>query len=368
MKRLRLISGLIILVVSCAPALEKGTWAPDTYDALSALLKDKANRGGYAVFDCDNTSIIHDVTHTLTLYMVENLRFADAPEHLFVDGLGETDFPLEGCSVSAAQWGTDLRDRYRTLKSMQEAGTSLDSLQRTDLFRDWRGRFMAFYEALGRSYDYGTLCLWEPLLTEGYTDRQLQALGRESIRYWLSQGKVWHEELVSTDGQYHGKGEKGLMVLPEMKALYKALEQAGIRPYICSASVEWLVEIFACDSEIGFGLSPDQVFGIRLAKDADGGYVYDPTYVQPFKEGKVSCIDSLIAPQHGGRQPVLVAGDSSGDIAMLTAYPEMKVGLIMNRFRGGEIEALADRHDGRYFSQPVFIPELPPISTNPNGQ
>lgn len=68
------------------PRWKGGSWTSETYDALSALLQDKSNRGGYAVFDCDNTSIVHDITHNLTIYMVENLRFADAPEHSFLDG------------------------------------------------------------------------------------------------------------------------------------------------------------------------------------------------------------------------------------------------------------------------------------------
>lgn len=40
---------------------------------------------------------------------------------------------------------------------------------------------------------------------------------------------------------------------------------------------------------------------------------------------------------------------------MLKAYPGMRVGLIMNQSRGGEIEALANSHDGRYVGQPVII-------------
>jgi hypothetical protein len=75
--------------------------------------------------------------------------------------------------------------------------------------------------------------------------------------------------------------------------------------------------------------------------------------VQPFREGKVACIDRFIAPLYGGKQPVLVAGDSNGDVAMLTSYPEMKIGLIMDCGRSGEIAELARRHDGRYFAQPV---------------
>ena len=332
---------LSLLLVSCTPALERGSWTSETYDALSALLQDKSNRGGYAVFDCDNTSIVHDITHNLTIYMVENLRFADAPEHSFLDGLPDGDAYLERFGMSVRAAGDSLRDEYRSLKALD---MPIDSLWQTDLYKDWRARFLAFYEALGDVYDYDTLCIWEPSLLSGYSDQEKQDLGRESTLYWLSQGRSWEEEWVSPDGRFRGVCEKGLIVTDDMKALYKALPEAGITPYVCSASAEWLVELLVCDREIGFGLDPDRVFGVRLD---------EPDYVQPFREGKVACIDRFIAPLYDGKQPVLVAGDSNGDVAMLTAYPEMKVGLILDLDRGGAIDSLADRRDGRYYAQPV---------------
>ncbi len=337
---------LSLLLVSCTPALERGSWTPETYDALSALLQDKSNRGGYAVFDCDNTSIVHDITHNLTIYMVENLRFADAPEHSFLDGLPDGDAYLERFGMSVRAAGDSLRDEYRSLKALD---IPLDSLWQTDLYKDWRARFLAFYEALGDVYDYDTLCIWEPSLLTGYSEREMQALGRESTLYWLSQERSWEEEWVSPDGRFRGVCEKGLIVTDDMKALYKALPEAGITPYVCSASAEWLVELLVCDREIGFGLDPDRVFGVRLD---------EPDDVQPFREGKVACIDRFIAPLHDGKQPVLVAGDSNGDVAMLTAYPDMKVGLILDLDRGGAIDSLADRRDGRYYAQPVVKMKL----------
>ena len=334
--------GLALFVLSsCTPVLERGAWEEETYDALTALLKDKSNRGGYAVFDCDNTSIVHDITHNLTIYLVENLRFADAPEHCFLDGLPDADARLERFGMTVQEVGESLRDEYRALQAL---AMPLNNLSQTDLYKDWRARFLAFYEALDDVYDYNTLCIWEPSLYTGYSEEELKALGRESTLYWLSQGRVWEEEWVSPDGRFSGICEKGLMVPSDMKALYKALSKAGITPYVCSASAEWLVEILVCDSGIGFGLDPDRVYGVRLD---------EPDYTQPFREGKVACIDRFIAPLHGGKQPVLVAGDSSGDVAMLTAYPDMKVGLVMDLDRGGEIDSLADRRDGRYFAQPV---------------
>ena len=40
-----------------------------------------------------------------------------------------------------------------------------------------------------------------------------------------------------------------------------------------------------------------------------------------------------------------------GDVEMLTAYPDLKMGLIIDWGRNGAIRELADRHDGKYFSQ-----------------
>lgn len=354
---LRLI--LPLMLVSCTPVLEKGSWEPETYNALVSLLKDKSCHGGYAVFDCDNTSIVHDISHSLTLYMVENLRFADAPGHCFTDGLPDASMPLAGSSSSAMEMGAAVRDKYLAVKALADEGTPLDSLRRTAEFATWRTSFYAFYDAVCATYDYGTICLWEPSLSIGYSPEELKELGRASLDYSLGFGKVWKEEWMSEDSLTRGWIEPGLVVMDEMKDLYRALDKAGITPYVCSASVEWLVELFVCDPEIGFGLSPEQVFGLRFVQAEDGSPAYDSSYPQPYKEGKVACIDSLIAPLHGGKQPLLVAGDSSGDVAMLTSYPEMRVGLIMNQFRGGEIEELANRRDGRYFSQPVDIPTVP---------
>ena len=337
---------LPVLLVSCAPVLERGEWEEDTYNALCSVLKDKSLRGGYAVFDCDNTTVLHDVTHTLMIYQIENLLFVDAVESKFLYGLPRTDFPLESLGMTADEMGERLLAQYRDLRAMLDGGMSIEDVHGTSEYVDFRAGFLALYDSIGDNYEYGELCLWEPMLFSGLP----QETALESLKYWLSQGRVWNEEWVSTDGRFRGTAQKGLVITQDMKNLYGALRRAGITPYICSASLEWLVEALACDPENGLGVAPDEVFGVRFS---DGGY--DPSYVQPFKEGKVSCIDNLIAPNHGGAQPVLVAGDSSGDVAMLTAYPDMKVGLIMNQHRGGEIEALADRHDGVYFSQPVII-------------
>lgn len=342
-----LFSGILALGCRSAAVLPPEGWDPEVYEALEKVLTDRSNRGGYAVFDCDNTSIRHDVTHTLMLYLVENLLFADAADHCFMDGLPDPDRELTGYGITAREMGETLRDEFRSLRRMLDDGMPLEEIHRQRLYLDYRARFLAFYKAVGEVYDYGSLCLWEPGLLARADSAEAVDIARNSIRYWLSQGGEWEEIWVSPDGRFTGKAEKGLIVPQHVKNLYAALAKQQIRPYIVSASMEWLVELLACDPQTGFGIDPSQVYGIRLSPGAVSYTDDDP---QPFKEGKVWCIREKIAPQHGGREPVLAAGDSEGDVAMLTAWPSLKMGLIMDCVRGGEIDSLG-RGGGKYFLQ-----------------
>lgn len=345
MKKLIFLLSAVLCLAACAPTLQKEGWDEQPYVALQALLSDESARGGYAVFDCDNTTILHDVTHTMMIYQIEHLRFALAPEHHFLDGLDDVDLPLVGLDITAREMGATLSKEYDALKENWN-----DSL-----YQDFRARFLAFYAAIDDTYSYGELCLWEPSLAAGFPEEELKALGRESLDYWLGQGKVWKEEWVSPDGRFKGVAQKGIVLTGYMKNLYENLPKAGVTPFICSASPEWLVELLACDPTKGLGLKPEQVYGVHFVEKEDGSWAWDETYAQPYKEGKVECINRYIAPQFGGKQPVLVGGDSGGDVAMLTAYPEMKVGLVINHSRGGDIEALTCCGDARYVSQKAEI-------------
>lgn len=61
-----------------------------------------------------------------------------------------------------------------------------------------------------------------------------------------------------------GDVERGIWVSPEMKDLYQCLQASGIDTYVCSASLELIVEELACDSVLGFGLPAERVYGLRF--------------------------------------------------------------------------------------------------------
>lgn len=363
MKFLRFCLPLVLAVCACGCSrdssrmLETEGWDESVHRALCSVIAETsaAGEGAYAVFDCDFTSIVHDVEHTLATYLVENLAFAEAPDHGFLDGVEDRSVMLEEWGMPAEQAGAVLAEEYAQLKAFQTEGLSLEEIHALPLYLDFRARFVSFNAALVEVVDYGTDCLWSPSLLTGMTWEEAAAVVNASLRHALSIPPVM-ETWVSPDGAFSGVAEKGLVVPANTRNLFRALQRNGIDVYIVSASLEMIVEALACDPEMGFGLDPDRVFGVRLVDGETLIPRYQEGYVQPYLEGKVQCVETLIAPAYGGAAPVLVAGDSNGDYAMLTAWPSMKCGLIMDCGRKGKIaelvaQAKAERNRGRYVVQ-----------------
>ena len=75
----------------------------------------------------------------------------------------------------------------------------------------------------------------------------------------------------------------------------------------------------------------------------------------------MDCIQAYMAPAYGNAGPVLVGGDSNGDVPMLTAFPDMKHGLIIDVGRSPEsaigklaTQAREEGNSGCYLLQPSF--------------
>jgi hypothetical protein len=125
------------------------------------------------------------------------------------------------------------------------------------------------------------------------------------------------------------------------RALIAALKAHGVAVYIVSASQEEVVRMIASDPRYGLSIPPERVIGTTmLLRDAAGqistarrdiaqGTAARPGYWSaraaltpmttlwtplPWQEGKVAAIMACIDPV---RRPMLVAGDSGSDWAML---------------------------------------------------
>lgn len=379
MKKKHIFELLVVLVaVSCGNVLPRDNWEKVNHRQLCKVIRTEGKQGRgydlskkpYAVFDFDNTTIVNDVEISLVHYQIENLRFALRPEVLrptLAGGIGNLDKVVYGDSVTLAMLLDDIASDYSVLYDRYigrfddfgtaEAKAELERVRQSNEYLDFRAKMSAICFCVEEVCDYATSCLWILKPFNGLTYDQLTNLTKESCAYYSAFEGVrqvaWESPAMGACGKVSATHLEGLHVTPEMKGLYKSLKDNGFDVYICSASLEEVVEAMACDPEYGLDMDPEQVFGLRLANRGSGivDAVYDSTYIQTFLKGKTDAIKAYIAPGHGGREPSLVAGDSNGDYSMLTDFKDMALGLIVNCGNGGKIGALAKSGNPRYAVQ-----------------
>ena len=365
MKRKLCVIFCLLLLLSCQKnpqtiSLEEGKWNSQVREALNELMAS-SGEGSYAVFDFDQTSIVHDISQALWVYQIEHLRYADAPLHHFLDGIPTPEDQMPGTAITYSEMGSVLSSEYEALTTRLVAGESIESIRESADYLDFRARMYSLYEAMDSQWGSWVAYLWQPGLLAGYTEAEAKVLIHDAIAEHLDIEKLAVEQWRSPDGQWGGDVMRGIWVSPEMKDLYHCLEVAGIDAYVCSASLELIVEVLACDSILGFGLPAERVYGLRFVSEERIVAEFDPDYKQPNREGKVDCIRAYMAPVYGNGGPVLVAGDSNGDVAMLTAFPDMRHGLIIDVGRSpesaiGQLATQAKEEDntGLYILQPSF--------------
>ena len=363
MRRL-LILCAIALTFACQPSRISGKLAPGAWDqtvrkALDDVISSNRDKDAYAVFDFDKTTIVHDISQALWVYQIEHLCYADAPSHSFLDGIPDTSKEIDG--ISFAEFGAILKEDFEQLSAILSQGKSLEEIHSSDIYLDFRTRMAVMLTRMDGIFGSEVSYLWMPGLLAGYTHEQAREVVHDAVLEHLGKDKLAVEDWNSPDGKWSIKVERGIYFPPEMKDLYNCRRKNGITPYVCSASMELIVEVLACDPELGLGLPPEQVFGLRMMPGEIISASYDSQYVQPIKDGKASCINKYIAPCHSGAQPILVAGDSNGDVPMLSSYPNMQHGLIIDVGRDPEskigklaAQARAERNLGRYLLQPAF--------------
>ncbi|MEH3040394.1 MAG: HAD family hydrolase [Sphingomonas paucimobilis] len=143
------------------------------------------------------------------------------------------------------------------------------------------------------------------------------------------------------DGKPVAKTIEAPRIYAAQRALIAALKARGVAVYIVSASQEEVVRMVASDPRYGLSIPPERVIGTSmLLRDVAGtistarrdivqGAAAAPGYWSaraaltptttlwtplPWQEGKVAAIMACIDPV---RRPMLVAGDSGSDWAML---------------------------------------------------
>jgi len=222
---------------------------------------------------------------------------------------------------------------------------SLEKIKATEEFKDFRGKLAFLYEAIGGSFSHDIAYPWVLYLFDNMTVEEVQKLAKEANDFGIG-NKLGKYVLESSDkltgeaGKVRYEYKSGLRTQPETANLFHEFEKNGIKVYIVSASLEDIVKVFANDKSYGYNLSADSVYGMRLEMNGNKYRAeYKHGYPQTQTKGKVEVINKYIKAKHGGKDPILVAGDSIGDANMLSEYKGTKILLLMKR--KGKLDDLA---------------------------
>lgn len=377
----RVFLAILFFSAACAATLPEGNWNPSVRTALQAVIDRHAgDADAYAVFDFDLTCAYCDLEHVALNAMVDDDAFAFGPDdwaRIFLADVPDPDMPLEAGrrELTVRNLALDCADLHRELRTLRQT-LSADALRRTD----------AYVALVSKAHYLRTTAgeAWGPSFGYPWIKRFFAGRTPAEFRTWLSRILVaaaadgsFRREVARTPasracraGVVETKFLRGFAVPQEMKDLVSTLQQSGIAVYVVSGSCRDAV-LAATRGGTGYEIPAEHVFGIRLQTDADGRILgrAEPGAPVTWGPGKPVVVRGEIAPRHHGKAPVLVAGDSNGDYAMLTAFTNLEAGLVFDTDpkSGSPLGRLvsdirAGRADARYLLQgrdetkPSFVP------------
>ncbi len=351
------------LAQAAGQVLTPGKWAPTTYKSMQSLIDTYGKNGPsyssqnkpYVVFDWDNTCIMNDTEEALYMYQIENLAFKLTPEEMGAlvrknvpDGPFVKDYNnAAGEPVTVDAVATDIENSYTFLYNnyVGFGGTmSLADIKKTDQYLDFRAKMWYAYDAIGETHGTKVSYTWVLFFFKNMTTAEVQALAEKSNDYALGQAIakdkwVSPASLPGNAGVVGVSRTTGLRLTEEIADLMNTFRANGIDVYVCTASLEDVVAVFATNPKYGYNLPRENIIGMRLEK-ANGVTTdqYKKAWVQTAEHGKTLAISQVLASMRG--DPLFIAGDSSGDYNMMTEFPGIKRVLIVNRLKGGKFGKL----------------------------
>lgn len=349
-----------VAVVSAAgQVITPGKWAPNTYKSMQKLIDENGVKSPnynsakkpYVVFDWDNTAIMNDTEEALYQYQIENIAFKLTPQEM--GDLVKKNVPKDpflkdynnaaGQSVNVDAIAADivssytyLYDNYIGLKGLM----SLEDLKKTDEYLDFRAKMYYAYEAIGDTFGTKVSYTWVLFFFKNMTTDEVSALSEKSNDRALGEkiGKTKWVSPASLPGKAGVVGVShwtGLRLTEEITDLMHTFRNNGIDVYVCTASMEDVVAVFATNPKYGYNLPRANIIGMRLTKVNDVNQdTYLNGYPQTAEGGKTVVLKSLLVDKKG-YEPIFIAGDSNGDWNMMVDFKGIKRILVVNRLRSG---------------------------------
>ena len=366
----------LMLSVSCRKdetttltgSLDRMNWSDRNYEVLNQLITDygiygkyyNQDKAPYVVLDWDQTCAHFDVEEATMRYQLIRLRFKMTKEvfaGILKDDInGITQLPLEYLGIQLADINLDLKNDYNFLFDNYAGlnGTmTLEEIQLSPQYKDFISKIPFLYDGYcstpGIGADYGYP--WLIYLFAGHSIDEVKLLATEAISYEL--GNQLSKQTLQSPASFQTQAgvvsysyKTGLRVFPEMQDLIATFKEHGIEVFIVSASYKPVVEVFSGIGNYGYNVPAQNVIAMELALDNNGKILpeYKSGWVKTQRQGKVDAINQAIKSGLGKNwDPLFSAADSDGDYEMSTGFPDMKLTLIWNRVKGGDIGTLCQQ-------------------------
>lgn len=345
-------------------------WDPFVVQRLNTVIQESASDLGtdkadteYAVFDFDNTTIMHDIEDHLMMYMIDHLAYKMTPDEFYevlTNGPMNFNQPIFSNSQNKATYldlANDIIAQYQVLYTDY---ISLDENERLPLeqvkewtqFDEFATKLRLFYQKVGSEFQR-TPGKNSPIYWfKGYTVNEFKDLSIAVFEAALAKPIALRRlssspHIQSKVGEVEATIQQGIRIADEILNLWQALKDNNITIYIITASPIDLVRSIV--TKPPFNLDASQVFGQCYDVDQEG--VIDSrleagTYITKGL-GKVEVIKNFMVETHG-KEPAMVFGDSMGDYPMMTQLPSVKLSVLFNRYASDRTQQLVAKGINMY--------------------
>lgn len=332
-------------------------WDPFVFQRLSDTIREVSTNSTneYAVFDFDNTTVIHDIEDHLMMYMVDHLAYKMTPDEFYQVlttgpmNFNQPIFPNSHNMATFIDLADDIITQYQVLYTdyiavPEDERIPLDQVKEFSQFNEFAAKLRLYYQLVGdqfpRTPGENSPIYW----FKGYTVDEFKALAiavfQDALTKPLTLRRLFSSQHIKSKvGKVEATFEQGIRVPEEILQLWSALHRNNIDVYVISASPIDLVRAIA--SSDPFNLDPSRVFG--MCYDVDENNIIDSkleagTYITKGL-GKVEVIKFFLEKNYG-KEPLLLFGDSMGDYPMLTQLTGSKLAILFNRYSADQTQQL----------------------------
>lgn len=337
-------------------------WDPFVVQRLNTVIRESASEASvskqdteYAVFDFDNTTIMHDIEDHLMMYMIDHLAYKMTPDEFYdVLTTGPMNFnqPIFPNSQNMATYidlADDIIAQYQVLYTDyialdESERLPLEQVKELTQFNEFSAKLRLFYQLAGSEFQRtpgeNSPIYW----FKGYTVEEFKTLSVAVFQDALAKPIVLRRlfsspHIKSKVGKVEASFEQGIRIPDEILHLWQVLKDNNITIYVITASPIDLVRSVV--TKAPFNLDASQVFGQCYDVDENGimdSRLEEGTFITKGL-GKVEVIKNFMVTEHG-KEPALVFGDSMGDYPMMTQLPFVKLAVLFNRYSGDQTQQL----------------------------